>query len=371
MRRQELPQRATTSPTLGGVPGTTNGVLDPATSDTPSETLNPGQYLARIVRADQGILTAAVLLPNTTDLKGTAYTAETIKRAMDGFTSSPKVGIEHKGKPLSSGVQHLASWQTDQDQQFDGNFLPSGTWMMSLLITDPTLWQKVESGEINGLSIQGTAMVEDPSFQNQGASQEGSALREALEILFEEASKYQFSSVQANLYVPESDRVMEFGRALIPDEDLVDVTARENEPHVTVLYGLHTANPDDIREIIEGEPAFAVEVGKVRIFRQDDRDVVYVEAFSESFQRLHDKLSVLTHTSTHPTYTPHITLAYVKKGAADKHEGRADLEGTSFPVTSLMFSGRKGNRDWFSLRITQNVAKSLGISPLPYAYPAY
>jgi hypothetical protein len=291
------------------------------------------------------VITGAVLLPNTTDLKGTQYTAETIKMAMDGFNAHPAHGLEHKGKPVSSGLSHLASWQLPQDTAFDGNNLPAGTWMMSVLVTDPKLWAKVESGELNGFSIQGTALVSDTP----------SAVAEAVRLLMLEAAKYRFSSVQANVDYAMTNRITEFGRSLIPDDDLVDVTSRENEPHVTVLYGLHTANPDKVRDLLEGEPGFVCELGKTRVFEGGDSDVVYIEVFADELVTLNHKLATLAHTNTYPTYTPHLTLAYVKKGSGEKYAGRADLEGTCFAVGDLTFSNRNGTRDWFSLRYTEEM----------------
>lgn len=323
MRRQELPQTDTAPETSDDIP-------------------QIGPHLARVLRADQGVLTAAVLLPNTPDLKGTAYTPETVKMAMDGYTAKPKIGVEHKGKPLANGVTHLSSWQTTEDQDFDGNQLPAGTWMMMVLVTDPDLWTKVENGEINGLSIQGSALVNDADLPSLAA-------QEVARILMEEAAKHQFSSTQVDLPYPLVDRVKEFGRSLIPDEDLHD-EGREHDPHVTVRYGLHDSHPTKVRGVLEGEPAVEGELGRTAIFETPDYDVVHLQVHSPDLHRLNRKLSVLPHTDTRPSYHPHVTLAFVKKGMGQKYADRADLEGTPFRGSMVTFSGRTGDRDWISLR---------------------
>ena len=68
-----------------------------------------------------------------------------------------KATYEHKDRV--SGVLTTESWiiedpKMDKSRLYGYN-LPKGTWMVSMSIRNEELWQKVKSGELKGLSIEG------------------------------------------------------------------------------------------------------------------------------------------------------------------------------------------------------------------------
>lgn len=144
--------------------------------------------------------------------------------------------------------------------------------------------------------------------------------------------------------------------AKIPDGDLHE-KGREDEPHVTVKFGTHTDDPDDVAKVIEGTEPFEITFGKTSIFekRGDDGeyDVVKVDVFGDGLKKLNKLISdSLEHTDTHPNYTPHSTLAYVAAGSGKKFVGMDDLDGQTVTVDSVVFSGKKAGE-----RTTINFAK--------------
>ena len=86
--------------------------------------------------------------------------------------------------------------------------------------------------------------------------------------------------------------------------------------------------------------------GKVSLFETNpDFDVVKVEVKSEDLRRLNKKVSESQPvTDTHPTYRPHATIAYVKKGKGARYVGNGFLEGQTVTLDSVTFSGRDGER---------------------------
>lgn len=66
--------------------------------------------------------------------------------------------------------------------------------------------------------------------------------------------RYDYSSCHINVPSPLNQEIIEWGRAQVADEDLYvtqrDPTfGREDEIHITVLYGLHSENSDAVRRI--------------------------------------------------------------------------------------------------------------------------
>lgn len=159
----------------------------------------------------------------------------------------------------------------------------------------------------------------------------------------EEATKpREFSSTQVDLAHGDADAVRA-AAAKIPDADLAD-DGREEQPHITVKFGLHTNDAADVRRVLADEPPITVTLGKTSIFPAKDGgdyDVVKVDVDSPDLHRLNAKIAgALEHTDTHPEYKPHVTLAYVKPGLGKKYVGRDDLAGRTLTFKAITFSGK-------------------------------
>lgn len=123
----------------------------------------------------------------------------------------------------------------------------------------------------------------------------------------------------------------------------------EDNPHVTVLYGIHEdeIDPEVIMSVIENnmEPV-TVTISNISIFENEIFDVVkydvpdteqllkYREMFMKSF----------TNTQTFPDYHPHITLAYVKPGEGSKYVKELD-EPFSVTFDKGVYSFHQENED--------------------------
>jgi uncharacterized protein len=153
----------------------------------------------------------------------------------------------------------------------------------------------------------------------------------------------EFSSTQIQLHPSIADRIKAMGMK-IPDSELAD-DGREDDPHVTVKYGLHTNDPNDVSQLLQGEPAIRYTLGKTSLFPASgdrDYDVVKVDVHSPDLHRLNKKISDgLAHTDTHPVYMPHATVSYVKAGMGKKYEGLDDCEGLVGVCDHVVFSGKE------------------------------
>jgi 2'-5' RNA ligase len=153
----------------------------------------------------------------------------------------------------------------------------------------------------------------------------------------------EFSSTQVNLPGGFAKKVRDAGKQ-IADEDLAE-KGRESEPHVTVKFGLHTNDVDEVRPLIESEPPIRLKLGKTSTFAGGENgDVVKVDVDSEDLRRINAAITAaLPHTDTHPDYKPHVTLGYVKPGLGQKYAGRSDLEGTEIVLDRIVFSDKERN----------------------------
>jgi 2'-5' RNA ligase len=144
--------------------------------------------------------------------------------------------------------------------------------------------------------------------------------------------------------------------ASIPDEELAE-DGRETDFHITVKYGLHTQDADEVRQIVEGFGPVRYSLGKSSIFpasKEHPFDVVKIDVESEGLHRLNALLSdSLECTDTHPEYHPHVTLAYVKTGEGEKYVGAFDFGGSSNTAWNLVFSDKDGNETEIPLRASK------------------
>jgi 2'-5' RNA ligase len=166
--------------------------------------------------------------------------------------------------------------------------------------------------------------------------------------------KYDYSSTQINLPSQLSKRIIEWGNKNIPNSDVYiedgDKTyGRENDIHVTVKYGLHTTDPNEIKKAIKEFKTFKITLDTISQFSPKDKDydVIKIDVESNELHSLNAAISKLKNSDEHPTYKPHITIAYVKKGCGKKVIGDKAFLGKSFNATEVVFSSKDG--DLFTL----------------------
>jgi hypothetical protein len=134
---------------------------------------------------------------------------------------------------------------------------------------------------------------------------------------------YDYGAIMA--YFPVRNWVTTM--AMIDKADLYteegsDQYGLEDEPHVTLLYGLHDKEirTNDVRAVLKKYPEFEVKFSKISLFQNEKFDVVKFEAEADILHEINAELkSKFPHTSTFPNYIPHMTIAYVKPGEGQKY----------------------------------------------------
>lgn len=166
-----------------------------------------------------------------------------------------------------------------------------------------------------------------------------------------EAGMYKYSSTQVTFASEDAEMILAFARS-IPDDhiytDEKDPTlGREREPHVTIAYGLTTADPAAVQACLANVGPIHMTLGEVAAFSSDDRDydVLHVAVHSDDLHRLNSLIKTVTEVkSSYPTYSPHCTVAYVKKGMARGYVGDTRFKGRGLTVPSVSFSPHTGDR---------------------------
>lgn len=125
---------------------------------------------------EKGELLAVVYAPEMRDSQGDIASAEVIKEAAYGFIANgAKVDVRHDGKALKPEQARVAETFIVQkgDSRFEGwkdysgNPVElAGSWATVLKIEDPELRAKYRKGEWQGVSMGGTAVVEQEKAED-------------------------------------------------------------------------------------------------------------------------------------------------------------------------------------------------------------
>jgi 2'-5' RNA ligase len=168
--------------------------------------------------------------------------------------------------------------------------------------------------------------------------------------------RYDFSSTQVNLPPALARRIAAFARRIKPHH--LAEKGIERESHITLKYGLHTGNVEDVRHLLAGAGPITVTLGATSIFpsRASDvqrggsaYDVLKIDVDSPELHRLNQVLHQLPHTDSFPVYQPHVTIGYLKPGVADAYTGSHDFMGRRFVIDRVHFSSRDGTHSTIRL----------------------
>lgn len=165
---------------------------------------------------------------------------------------------------------------------------------------------------------------------------------------------YAYSSTQIDLPPGLSDKIRAWGKSNVPASAVyVDpkdpAYGRESDPHITVKYGLETDNPEDVSRITRGHGPVKLRLGKMSYFESKDYDVLKIDVDSQDLHGLNRRIKEnLPNKETHPSYKPHVTIAYIKKGKKPDVDLGA-FEGQELTVNELTFSGKRNGKMPISL----------------------
>ena len=165
-------------------------------------------------------------------------------------------------------------------------------------------------------------------------------------------TSYSFSSTQIDVPQPIANKILRWSDDHIPDKLLVNnnkAHGREDEIHVTALYGLHTESPNDVESILKKTNPFEISLGKVSKFEGESYDVIKIDVSGQSVKDLNRALRRLPHSSSFKVYKPHCTIAYVKQGSCDKLLGNSDFLGTKITIDKITFSSKNGQKSSLQL----------------------
>ena len=159
--------------------------------------------------------------------------------------------------------------------------------------------------------------------------------------------KYDFSCVSIELPKPMAEWVIKWGQTHVSEDMLYNVTGfgHEDEPHITILYGIHDASPLRSKAALKGKSLPTVSLGRAFIFEKEFFDVLAVSVESDGLGELWQALEQgVDHSSRYATFVPHVTVAYLRKDSGWFLAGESEFLGETFLADEVVFKGHKGGK---------------------------
>ena len=267
-------------------------------------------------------------------VKTSSYSMSSVKKHSEtgDWDENPIVGEERESETSRS----IEKVHGSIDKLVGTNDFPSDE-LNKMGETSPGHWESLAFGKRPSPVADGAPVTEYDFPPTSGAEE------------FSEEKEHDYCSTQFDLPHVMALKVMGVGER-IKEEDLTE-KGREDEPHITVLYGIHDDKClDAIADMLRTQRPIVCTLRRSSVFEKDDCDVVKLNVDSPELHRLRDKIEACCdNTQTYPYYQPHVTLAYVKKGEGAKYSGILDLEGTKVKLADFTFRSNDETATQFKL----------------------
>jgi len=103
--------------------------------------------------------TFVVLQPDVVDAHGDVYDENEIRKAKESFNKAcMRANLFHMME--TDTFEFIESYITPADMVVNDEFVSKGSWLCTIQAHDDKVWDAIESGQINGVSIGCSATVE-------------------------------------------------------------------------------------------------------------------------------------------------------------------------------------------------------------------
>jgi hypothetical protein len=144
-----------------------------------------------VLKADPAAheITGVVYAPMDEDSHGEFMTeAEIVKAARWFARHGAGVDLMHDFRALD-GAAVVENWVAKADMDIDGAKIRKGTWLVTVEVEDPAVWDAVAKGELTGFSMGGTGdhMKEDTRLPGDGEKGDKGMTQDEIQKMVDEA----------------------------------------------------------------------------------------------------------------------------------------------------------------------------------------
>jgi 2'-5' RNA ligase len=169
--------------------------------------------------------------------------------------------------------------------------------------------------------------------------------------------KYEYGCAMLHFTFPE----MKYLHKLVNSEDIYTEEddssfGLEDEPHTTLLFGLHdTVSLGDVKNVMDEFKFGNLVAYNPSLFQNKKYDVLkfdikYPTKGDEFLHKCNEEFKKFPHTSDFPNYHPHMTIAYLKPGKGIKYIRKIGMIEYNLIPEYGVYSQPNGNKTKISLK---------------------
>ena len=126
----------------------------------------------------------------------------------------------------------------------------------------------------------------------------------------------------------------------------------EDEPHTTLLFGLHNnVSTEDVKNVLDDFVYGDCIIENASLFENPQYDVLKFDVKGKNLHETNSKLKEYPYTNSFPNYHPHLTIGYLKPGEGKKYVEK--LEGIRFKLKPeyAVYSKPNGDQDVININV--------------------
>ena len=135
------------------------------------------------------------------------------------------------------------------------------------------------------------------------------------------SSTYDFGCVMLYFDFPQINKIHDaIDPKHIYEEEGDKTFGLEDEPHTTLLYGLHPEVSDkNVKEVLNSFIYGPCAVHNPSLFKNEKYDVLKFDVKGPNLHETNEALKQYPFTSNFPDYHPHLNVGYIKPGLGQKY----------------------------------------------------
>ncbi len=128
----------------------------------------------------------------------------------------------------------------------------------------------------------------------------------------------------------------------------------EDEPHITILYGLHSNDINDseiencIKEFSKNNPTIKGTLKEISCFSNEKYDVLKFDVECDQLHQFNKILKEFPNTNSFPDYHPHLTIGYLQPKSGSKYSMKLDTP-FEFESSNIIYSKPNGEKINYNL----------------------
>lgn len=174
-----------------------------------------------------------------------------------------------------------------------------------------------------------------------------------LDLLKEEKQTYDYGCVMLYFSFPGINKIHD---TINPKDIYTQEGDRsfglEDEPHCTLLYGLHEGvTTEDIKKVLDKYTYTPLKAHNASLFKNPDYDVLKFDIKGENLHETNADLQQYPFTSNFPDYHPHMTIGYLKPGTGERYSKMLEKLEYDLVPQYAVYSKPNGEKEKIQINI--------------------